>query len=389
MHPLLVQQSERARTVAFLICCLAAFAAGCRGPASTGPSLNIALAIFPAEARHYQDFAAQFEHRSGIHLRLVAQSYVDILRALQAEAGAGRGALDLVELDLATLGEARPDVAAVDELVTPSARKLFPPAAWDAATSGHHIFFIPHRLMWQAMIYNHVEVPTPPATWAELAAFAKDHPGKLAIKGGIYEGAVCDVMPFVWAAGGSEQAPSSLGSLQAMEFLATLAPGLNPLSQVFREMSVLEAQARGQVWIHFNWPFAMGYLAGKGLAPQIDLSAPIPAGPDGSFTVLGGGYLGIPRSAPHPQAAREFLRYLLMAQAQVRLSRELGWYGSVPPPPGSEQARLYAGFTAMRDDVRARPAITGYTALSNRWQRIIHEVLFDNAPPAVAVAAQR
>jgi ABC-type glycerol-3-phosphate transport system substrate-binding protein len=349
----------------------------------------MALALFPAEARHYEDFAADFEHRSGIHLRLVAQSYDDILRALQAEAAAGRGALDLVELDLATLGEARPNVAEVDELITPSARKLFPSAAWEAASSGHHIFFVPHRLMWQAMIYNHVEVPTPPANWTELAAFVSDHPGKLAIKGGLYEGAVCDVMPFVWAAGGSERDPSSPGSLQALELLATLAPGLNPLSQALREMSVLEAQARGQVWIHFNWPFAMGYLAGKGLAPQIDLSAPIPAGPRGSFTVLGGGYLAIPRSAPHPQAAREFLRYLLTQQTQVRLSRELGWYGSVPPPPGSEQARLYAGFTAMRDQVRARPTIPGYTALSNRWQRIIHEVVFDKVRPAAAVVSQQ
>ncbi|MGO9062069.1 MAG: extracellular solute-binding protein [Candidatus Binataceae bacterium] len=362
--------------------------AGCNKAARNTQSLNIALAVFPAEARHYQDFATGFEQNSGIHLNLVAQSYVDILRALQAEAAAGRGALDLVELDLAMLGEARPNVVAVDDLVSPSARALFPKAGWQGATSNGHVFFIPHRLMWQAMVYNQVEVPKPPATWAELAAFAKEHPGKFAIKGGLYEGAVCDVMPFVWAAGGSEQTPSSEGSLAALEFLGSLAPGLNPMSEVFREMSVLEAQARGEVWIHFNWPFAMGYLAGKGLAPQVDLSAPIPAGPDGAFTVLGGGYLAIPRSAPHPEMARKFVRYLLTAPAQVRLSRQLGWYGSVPPPPGSEQARLYSGFTAMRENVRARPTIGNYTALSNGWQRVVHEILFDHTQPAAAVAAQ-
>jgi ABC-type glycerol-3-phosphate transport system substrate-binding protein len=376
----------RALVVAALGCLTA-----CHKPAPGGTSLNVALAVFPEEARRYEDFARPFESSSGIRLKLVAQTYVDILRALDAEAGAGRGALDLVELDLATLGEARRKVAQVDELVTPPARRLFPSAAWQAATSGGHIFFIPHRLMWQAMIYNRVEVPKPPANWTELAAFVKNHPGKLALKGALYEGAVCDVMPFVWAAGGSEQAPSSPQALAAMEFLALLAPGLDPMSEVFREMSVLEAQARGQVWIHFNWPFAIGYLAGKGLAPQVDLSAPIPAGPDGSFTVLGGGYLAIPRSAPHPQAARQFLRYLLDESAQVRMSRTLGWYGSLPPPPGSEQARLYAGFTAMRGRVRARPAIPGYTALSNRWQRVIHEVLFDRTQPAAALrlATQR
>jgi ABC-type glycerol-3-phosphate transport system substrate-binding protein len=242
--------------------------------------------------------------------------------------------------------------------------------------------------MWQAMIYNRVEVPTPPATWEELSAFVKAHPDKLALKGALYEGAVCDVMPLIWAAGGSEQDPGAPGSMAALGFLSSLAPRLNPLSAVFREMSVLEAQARGQVWLHFNWPFAMSYLAGKGLAPQIDLSAPIPAGPDGTFTVLGGGYLAIPRSAPHPRAAREFIQYLLTAAAQARLSQELGWYGSIPPPPGSEEARLYAGFSAMREHVRARPAVVGYSELSNRWQRVIHEVLFDKTPPPAAVAAQ-
>jgi hypothetical protein len=34
----------------------------------------------PAEARHYPDFAVRFDQHSGIHLNLVAQSYVDILR---------------------------------------------------------------------------------------------------------------------------------------------------------------------------------------------------------------------------------------------------------------------------------------------------------------------
>jgi ABC-type glycerol-3-phosphate transport system substrate-binding protein len=370
-----------------LLCCTAVLIAGCQKPATQAPSLNLALAVFPEEAQRYRRFAAEFERRSGFHIRLIAQGYVDILHALEAEAGAGRGALDLVELDLAMLGEARPYVVALDDLVTPPAQKLFPDAAWQAGSSGNHIFFIPHRLMWQAMIYNRAEVPKPPATWAELSAFVKAHPDKFALKGALYEGAVCDVMPLVWAAGGNEQAPDAPGSIKALDFLGSLAPGLNPMSAVFREMSVLEAQARGQVWLHFNWPFAMSYLAGKGLAPQPDLSAPIPAGPDGTFTVLGGGYLAIPRSAPDKPAARAFLRYLLNASTQQRLSRTLGWYGSVPPVPGTPEAKLYEGFTAMRDHVRARPTIPDYTVLSNRWQRLIHEVLFEKTPPAAAITA--
>jgi ABC-type glycerol-3-phosphate transport system substrate-binding protein len=356
---------------------LVALLAGCSSAPHGGRNLTIALAVFPTEAARYRAFLAKFEKAHNVHIDIVAQSYGDILRALRAEAGGGRGALDLVELDLAMLGEARASVRPLDAIVTTPAKALFPAAAWKAASFGGHLYFVPHRLMWQAMIYNRLKVPHPPATWADLETFARRHPGRLALKAARYEGAICDVMPFVWEAGGSELAPDSPGSIRAMEFLAGLAPDLNLQSAVFREMSVLEAQARGSVWIHFNWPFAIAYLAGKGLAPRVDLSAPIPAGPDGSATVLGGGYLAIPRSAPHPTIAAEFIRYLMTPEAQRRLSSYLGWYGSVPPPPGSEQAQLYAGFQAMRPYVRARPAISDYARLSNQWQRAIRGVLFD------------
>jgi ABC-type glycerol-3-phosphate transport system substrate-binding protein len=359
---------------------------GCsRSAAPPRASLSIALAVFPSEAARYRIFARQFERATGAHVAIVAQSYSDILRVLEAESGAGHGSLDLVELDLATLGRARGDVGKLDALITPEARALFPAAAWRAATFDGHVRYVPHRLMWEAMIYNRVRVPNPPATWAQLMQFARLNPGRVVFKAARYEGAICDVMPFVWSAGGSELEPQSSGSLRAFDFLSRLAPYLNPQSAVFREMSVLEAQARGSVWIHFNWPFAMSYLAGKGLAPQVDASAPIPAGPDGAVAVLGGGYLAIPTSAPHPELARRFLAYLMQEKVQRRLSRMLGWYGSIAPAPGSRDAALYEGFTAMRDDVRARPTVDCYAQLSNAWQRAIRAVLLRGEAPAAAL----
>jgi ABC-type glycerol-3-phosphate transport system substrate-binding protein len=300
---------------------------------------------------------------------------------------ASRGSLDLVELDLAQLGEAHGYARPLDSVVSATERGLFSNQAWDAATIDRHLYFVPHRLMWQAMIYNRIEVPHPPETWSDLERFAREHPGKLALKGARYEGAICDVMPFIWTAGGDECAPDSPGSLRGLNFLQQLAPHLNDESAVFREMSVLEAQARGSVWIHFNWPFAIGYLHAKALAPSVNLSAPIPAGPDGRATPLGGGYLAIPSSAPHPKLAAEFIQYLLTADTQARLSRELGWYGSVPPPPNSEDAELYAGYVAMRPYVRARPTVDCYPDLSEEWRRTIRALLFDDTAPASAIAS--
>ena len=364
---------------------LAMFVAGCHS--SPEPDqLNLALAVFPDEAARYESFVADFESQHHVHVKVFAQTYSDILQAMRVQA-ASRGSLDLIELDLAMLGEAHSYAQPLDKVVSPASRALFSKEAWDAATIDRQLYFVPHRLMWQAMIYNRIEVPNPPATWNELERFAREHPGKLALKGARYEGAICDVMPFVWMAGGNECAPDSAGAIQALDFLRQLAPDLNDESAVFREMSVLEAQARGAVWIHFNWPFAMGYLHSKGLAPNVNLSAPIPAGPEGRATALGGGYLAIPNSAPHPKLAAEFIQYLLTVDTQAKLSRELGWYGSVPPAPGSEDAILYAGYTLMRPFVRARPTVDCYADLSEQWRRTIRAVLFDDAAPATAITS--
>jgi ABC-type glycerol-3-phosphate transport system substrate-binding protein len=364
---------------------VAMLVSGCHSP-SAPDQLNIALAVFPDEAASYRAFVADFESRHHVHVNILAQTYSDILQAMRVQA-ASRGSLDLVELDLAQLGEAHGYARPLDSVVSATERGLFSTQAWDAATIDRHLYFVPHRLMWQAMIYNRIEVPHPPETWSDLERFAREHPGKLALKGARYEGAICDVMPFIWTAGGDECAPDSPGSLRGLNFLQQLAPHLNDESAVFREMSVLEAQARGSVWIHFNWPFAIGYLHAKALAPSVNLSAPIPAGPDGRATPLGGGYLAIPSSAPHPKLAAEFIQYLLTADTQARLSRELGWYGSVPPPPNSEDAQLYAGYVAMRPYVRARPTVDCYPDLSEEWRRTIRAVLFDDTAPASAIAS--
>jgi ABC-type glycerol-3-phosphate transport system substrate-binding protein len=360
--------------------------ASCSRTPDSGRKLVISLAVFPGEAERYRSFLRDFEAQHHLRVEIIAQTYGDILQAIRVQARAGGGSIDVAELDLAMLGEAHEDVAALDAIVPPSATPLFPQAAWDAGRFGGRLDFAPHRLMWQAMIYNRSFVPHPPATWDELWQFAREHPGKLALKGARYEGAVCDAMAFIWAGGGTMCDPLAPGSLRALAFLGGIAPHLDPESAVFREMSVLDAQARGETWIHFNWPFAMSYLASKGLAPWPNLSAPIPAGPDGLATPLGGGYLAIPRFAPHPDFARALIAYLMTAAAQRQLAEQLGWYGSVESSPGSEQALLYAGFAAMRSHVRARPTVDCYAALSNRWQRAVRAVLFRDGEPSRAVA---
>src|SRR5581483_7975676 len=62
-------------------------------------TLTVAIALLPGELPAYRAVIADFERASGWRTIVVPQGYADIRRALAAESAAGRGTLDLVELD--------------------------------------------------------------------------------------------------------------------------------------------------------------------------------------------------------------------------------------------------------------------------------------------------
>ena len=349
--------------------------------------ITLAVALLPSELPPYRAVVADFERRVGATVVLVPQQYADIRRALAAEASGGVGTLDLVELDVYSLAAAADHVAVLDEAeLAPELGALDPHVL--AAGRIRGLRFLPHRVTWQALIYNHAVLGQPPATWAELLDVAHAHPGQIAVKGALYEGLTCDLLPFVWAAGGSGETLADPGARAAFEFFAALAPYLHPQSATFKEPTIAEAMARGEIVLHLNWPFVMSLYASQGLAPEPIRSAPLPVGPHGRATVLGGGYLAVPRNAPHPAAALALARHLLGSDAQLRFTRELGWFSArrdLPPEPAGDG--VLAGFAAMRSEVRARPERADYERLSRRWQRAFRAVVFEHADPAATLRA--
>jgi ABC-type glycerol-3-phosphate transport system substrate-binding protein len=175
------------------------------------------------------------------------------------------------------------------------------------------------------------------------------------------------------------------GALAAFRLFAELAPYLHPHSATFKEPTIAEAMARGELVLHLNWPFAMSLYASQGLAPDPIRSAPLPRGPAGRATVLGGGYLGIPRNAPHRADALALAHHLLSRDTQSRLVRELGWFSARADVDTARASPLLAGFAAMRDDVRPRPERADYPAISRRWQTAFRAVVFGHTDPARAL----
>jgi ABC-type glycerol-3-phosphate transport system substrate-binding protein len=348
--------------------------------------LTVAVALLPSELPVYRAVVGDFERATGQRVVVVPQQYADIRRALAAEAGARTGTLDLVELDVYSLALAAEDVARLDDAgLAPLIAELDPAAVRAGTIDG--LRFLPHRVSWQALVYDRSALERPPATWDELVAVARAHPGQIGLKGALYEGLTCDILPFVWAAGGRGDVLDDAGAIAAFELFATLAPFLHPGSATFKEPTIADAMARGELVLALEWPFAMALFASQGLAPERFASAPLPRGPQGRATVLGGGYVALPRNAPHPAAALDLVRHLLGRDSQARLARELGWFSArrdVSPAAGGD---LLAGYAAMRDDVRPRPERPDYPLISRLWQQAFRAVVFDGADPASTLHA--
>src|SRR5439155_6705808 len=136
---------------------------------------------------------------------------------LSAESFARGGTLDLVELDVYSLALAAHDVAVLNDAELGSDLTALTPQTV-AAGRIDGLRFLPHRVTWQALIYNHAVLGRPPATWAELLAVARAHPGRIGLKGALYEGLTCDVLPFVWSAGGDGAVLDDDGARAAFAF---------------------------------------------------------------------------------------------------------------------------------------------------------------------------
>jgi ABC-type glycerol-3-phosphate transport system substrate-binding protein len=369
--------------IAIALCGLA----GC----TSDNTLTFAAALLPGELSVYRAVVDDFERREGIKVDIVAQQYADIRRALAAEAIAGSGSLDLVELDVYSLPLAVQDVAVLrDDEVGDPLDELSAAAVRAGRLDG--LRFLPHRLSWQALIYNHAVLGKPPETWEEVLAVARAHPQQIGFKAALYEGLTCDVLPFVWSAGGSGESFADAGAHEAFRFFAQLAPYLHAQSATFKESTIAEAMARGELLLHLNWPFVMSLYASQGLAPGTIRSAPLPHAPSGAApaTVLGGGYLAIPRKAPQRQKALRLTRFLLSRTTQLRFNRELGWFSPRVDIADDNGSPLLSGFEAMRDRIESRPERADYPHLSRLWQRAFRAVVFEHADPGEALRkAQR
>jgi len=355
------------------------------------------------------------EDEIGASIRGVNLDNLDTIDKVNAEIRAGReGSIDVVMTDIAYLGMWYGGNAYYDltDLYNNWGDKpeIFEPVL-NAGVIEDTVVALPLRTDCEVLYYNEeafeeYSVPLPDEwdSWDDLYNAAKTFKektgsAKLGIKGDLYEGLTCNVLSYIWAAGGDvidEQSNVVFNSPQTIEtfdFLKELwNEGLiHQSSRIWREGSIVEeGMMTNQIYMAMDWPYAMGMLQSAGRDEwKVALT---PMGPETRATALGGWYFVVPKNAPEPELAWEFIKSMLSDDMQLLMNEKLGWSMAnteaweIDPSWPQWQKDLVAVQREMLDRyAKPRPQINAWAEVSFAIQNCFSRVVYGGEDTASAV----
>jgi ABC-type glycerol-3-phosphate transport system substrate-binding protein len=333
------------------------------------------------------------------------------------------------KLFTAVAGDAAPDLAQIDqfwssELAEAGAivriedwfagfdREDVWPLAWETATYAGEIWSMPFSMSNIALYYNRpllrgagLDPDDPPATWEELAATATamtadaDRDDQIDRWGLSFplqanQGVVYYWFTFLWQAGG-EIFTEDLAAARFHE-----APGVAALSfwQGMVKAGSLplappeDGFEKGQIGMTLASTARLGQYV-DALGDDLGV-APLPVGPAGSATGVGGANLAIMADCEDKQAAWAFVEWMTSPEVNLRWSMGTGYLPlrrSVVAAEGYQQyleAEPRARVILEQMDVaRARPNTPAYAGASREVGLAVEEALFAGIDPAVALRA--
>ena len=282
-----------------------------------------------------------------------------------------RGAALMVTEDL--LSKYRPDVS-TSKLVTSQ-------KAVNALGTNVDGYVLPMFDSQVAIAYNPDMVKEPPRNFAELPAWAEQHPkqfGYNGIKGGM--AGVGFVMGWVNANAGLgkklEDGPydeadkpkidTALQSLKAFNKSATLTPG---------NAGTLDALSRGEIAMGAVWAdMFYSWQADGRLPPTLKLVLPAPGLPGQPM------YYAIPAKAAHPDLARQFVELATSPEIQADgIVKRFNWYPGIDAEHVKARLdpavwnHLFVDITPqdLKQDARPFPISPYFTMILTEYERIV------------------
>ena len=331
----------------------------------------------------------------------------------------GSDDFDVLSLDVIWVQEfARAQwIRDLSSLLPPEDRALFFPGPIKAVSFDDKIYAIPWYIDAGLLYYRKDLLEKygfqAPLTWDELVQtsrriLAKEKDPKLrgfVWQGKQYEGLICNILEYVWSAGGSvldEEGHVILASPeaeQALNFAKDLI-GNNKISPPMVTTADEEATRRifgeGRAIFMRNWPYAWNLFQNEGSRVRGKVGVTVLPHFRGhkSAATLGGWQLGINRSSKHPEEAEALVRFLTSPEIQLWMALEIGYK---PPRRGLYQDKkllasqpFIAGLAHVFETAKPRPTSPYYLMLSQIMQPEFSAALVGLKEPREALkSAQR
>jgi multiple sugar transport system substrate-binding protein len=312
-----------------------------------------------------------------IKIKYVDMPYDSLLQKLTTSAAAGE-LPDLVRADIGWVPKfgALKVFAPLDEAM-PDFQKLADdtyPGSLATNKFGDHYYGLPLDTNTRVMISNAdalkaAGIDAPPATFDELAADAP----KLASKGAsvFADGGLqgWNVYPWIWSAGGEVTSPDqtkATGYLNSPESVA----GVQMLLDLYNKgaipnliignkgaVSTSDGLPKGKYATILDGPWMDGIWSGQ--YPDFKpVYSPVPAGPGGSISVVGGEDIAMTTSSKHQEAATKFIAFTQTADFQIAMAKT-GQMSVVKSLDAQEAAAVpaFAPFIKQLATAKPRPSV--------------------------------
>ena len=393
--------------------------AGCGGGGESGGSgsFNVAMGqdttgTLPTLIKRFnKEYKGEYKATLGEY-PTASDQYFDKLRT-QFQAG-GEG-LDAVGGDVIWPAQfaANGFIADISDRFPESERAKFLQGPIEANTYDGQIFGVPWftdggLLYYRSDLLEKSGFSEPPATWDELKEQAKkvmqDQGTKYGFvwQGADYEGGVCNGLEYIYSFGGAildedDASQVLIGSPEAADGLAMarsmITEGVSPQAvTTFTEVEADPAFLNGTSVFERCWPYVYGNAADPEQSnieqSQVGI-APLPAGPAGSVSTLGGWNYFLSATSQNPDAAYEWIKFATSEEQQ----RWRATAGSFLPTVNSlyedqsflEEAPLAAFAKQALQNTVPRPVSPYYWDMSLELAEQFNAAFTGEVPPEQAV----
>ncbi|GAB7043425.1 extracellular solute-binding protein [Catenuloplanes sp. NPDC020197] len=282
------------------------------------------------------------------------------------------------------------------------------PELWNSITSpGGAVYGIPMDMTLYVFYYRpdllqKAGVGAPPATWAELFTAvdklkASGVPTPLVEEWGTFEW--LPWFNYLKQAGGSLYSDDctqvTINSEQAVLATTTWADQYRKYGVPKATVDVGAGLAKGE----YAMAIGASYLAGGFDSGQPELkgkwqTAPLPTGPAGAGSFVGGKIVGAMSYTEHPQAAADFVKWLYTDEAVEILQREVFTRGGelyISPRPellakANASDNLRQTLQTTLNSVTGPPNCKGWETSGAEVSKRLQAVVNDNADPRTALA---